>query len=157
MSDTQRKLPIIEIVIFALVVIGAVVAWSTRASRAVPTGATPAAGAHPAPSTGWSAKAAPRQHHRPPLSEEAADRAEALCVMGVKTQLAWRLKDSVTTAEATDRYGVGDHESGAGDSLIVEGTARTATGATHRFACSMATLSSFYGSPFITFPDLPAR
>ncbi|HEX8850962.1 MAG TPA: hypothetical protein VF761_15630 [Gemmatimonadaceae bacterium] len=154
MSDTEKKLPIVEIVIFALVVIGAAIAWNTRASRAIPPGAKPAAGVQPAPASGWSAKAARRPHHRPPLSAEATDRAEQLCVDMVRTQLAWRLKDSVVTAEATDRYGVGDHDSGAGDSLIVEGTARTVSGATHRFACSMSTLSSFYGGPLITFPDL---
>ena len=154
MSDTQQKLPIVEIVLFALLVIGATIAWNTRASRAIPVGAKPAAGAQPAPSSGWSAKAAPRPHHRPPLSGEATDRAEQLCVGMVTTQLGWRLKDSVTSAVATDRYGVGDHESGAGDSLIVEGTAQTASGATHRFSCSMSTLSSFYGGPLITFPDL---
>lgn len=154
MSDAQKKLPIVEIVIFALVVMGAMIAWNTRASRAIPPGAKPAAGAQPAPTSGWSAKAAPRAHHRPPLSSEATDRAEKLCVGMVTTQLAWRLKDSVATAEATDRYGVGDHDSGAGDSLIVEGIAKTASGATHRFACSMGTLSSFYAGPFITFPDL---
>lgn len=147
MSGTGKKLPIVEIVIFALVVVGAVFAWNTRASRASANGA-------PAPGPTWTPHAAPRAHHRPALSREATDRAEGLCLTMVKSQLGWRLKDSVTTAEATDRYGVGDHDSGVGDSLIVEGVAKTASGATHSFVCSMATLSSYYGSPAISFPDL---
>ena len=144
MSGTEKKVPIVEIVIFVLVVIGAVFAWNTRASRAAAKGA-------PTQGPTWAPRAAPREHHRPPLSREATDRAEALCLTMVRSQLGWRLKESVT-AEASDRYGVGDHESGVGDSLIVEGVAKTASGATHRFECSMATLSSYYGSPTVTFP-----
>ena len=39
--------------------------------------------------------------------------------------------------------------------IVGEGIARTASGAAHRFECAMPTLTSFYGGPFITFPDLP--
>ena len=151
MSETEKKLPIVEIVIFALVVLGAVFAWNTRASRAATEHAR---GSDHAPAAGprWAPHAAPREHHRPALSSEATDRAEKLCLDMVRSQLGWRLKESVT-AEMTDRYGVGDHDSGVGDSLIVEGVAKTASGTVHRFVCSMATLSSFYGSPAISFPE----
>ncbi|NUO64153.1 MAG: hypothetical protein HOQ11_17460 [Gemmatimonadaceae bacterium] len=153
MSEAPRKLPIIEVVIFALVVIGALVAWNTRGSR-VRSERPPAASAKPEAASGWSAKAAPPQHHRPTLSREAVDRAEKLCLDMVKSQLGWRLKQPVTSAEAVDRYEIGDLETGAGQRLIVEGTAQPSSGGRQSFRCSMVPLTSYYGAPQITFPDL---
>ena len=72
-------------------------------------------------------------------------------------QVGFALRQTLT-AEITAAYGVGDPESGAGDSLIAEGVARSPTGLVSDFRCSMAHLSGYAGSPVITHRErVPSR
>ena len=142
----------IELLILVVAVAGAVFAWRTRGSRASDfPGTSSATTASPTPAP--PRRPALRRRHASPLSAEATARSEALCLTMAQSQLGFSLKEPVTV-EATDRYGVGDMDTGAGDSLIVEGIARTEAGRTMKFQCSMAHLNGFGGSPFITHGEL---
>ncbi|HEX2779658.1 MAG TPA: hypothetical protein VHM30_09175 [Gemmatimonadaceae bacterium] len=138
-------MPWIDLLILVVAVAGAALAWRTRASRAATEGG-PRSGptaAAPAP------RPAPRQRRESPLSRDATERSVNLCIEMVRSQFEFWLREPVT-AETKDVYGVGDPESGAGDSLIAEGIAKTASGRTVDFHCSMAHLGGYGGSPVIT-------
>lgn len=143
MTEQPRRIPWIELLILVIAVAGAVLAWRTRASRAATEARPGTSAAAPAP------RRVPRQRRESPLSGEATERSVNLCIEMVRSQFEFWLKEPVT-AETKDVYGVGDPDSGVGDSLIAEGVAKTASGRTVDFHCSMAHLSSYGGTPVIT-------
>lgn len=148
MTRATPKWPRLELVLFILAAAGAALAWSTRARRTA--GEAPAAhGDSAATPAAPKRRDTSRARHESPLSPEATLRAREMCAMMVRAQVGFALKEDLTT-EVTDAYGVGDRETGAGDSLIVEGLARMPSGRVSEFRCSMANLGAYAGSPYIT-------
>jgi hypothetical protein len=90
--------------------------------------------------------------HDSPFNDAVTARAESLCVLSVESQLGFQLKETVA-AKVMDSYGVGDRETGAGDSLDFDGLARTLSGRVVAWHCGMANLGAFPGSPMITHSE----
>ena len=117
------------------------------AAGAIYTFTTHGGGGKPGVPASW----VPNGHHRAsPLSAEATQRAEQRCLDQAKAWLPQEIREAVDSLAITDRYGVGDPESGAGDSLIVEGRGRLASGGVTEFRCSMADLGPYAGGPYLT-------
>ena len=93
-----------------------------------------------------------RPHHASPFNDSLTARAESLCVRMVESQIGFQLKEPVS-ATVTDRYGVGDQETGAGDSLDFDGLGRTPSGRIRAWHCGMANLGAYPGSPRITHTE----
>ena len=90
-----------------------------------------------------------RPHHSSPFNDSVTTRAESRCVEQIQSQLAFQLKEPVVVT-VNDRYGVGDRETGAGDSLDIDGVARTQSGRISAWHCGMANLGAYPGSPMVT-------
>ena len=96
---------------------------------------------------------APRElRHRSPFDGAATTRAESICVNRVEANLQSQLGEPYV-ARVTDRYGVGDMDTGAGDSLDFDGTARSASGRLRIWHCGMANLGAYPGGPMITHSE----
>jgi hypothetical protein len=126
--------------------------WRARSARwkgALPRTAGDAV-IDPAHEPGVARPRGPR--HDSPFNDIVTARAETLCVKSVESQVGFQLKETIS-ATVMDSYGVGDPDSGAGDSLDFDGVARTASGRVLAWHCSMANLGAFPGSPTITHSD----
>ena len=87
-----------------------------------------------------------------PFNDSLTTRAESLCVMRVEANLGTQLRETFT-ARVTDRYGVGDPETGAGDSLDFDGVALAPSGRVSSWHCGMANLGAYPGSPVVTHTE----
>ena len=90
--------------------------------------------------------------HGSPFNDSLTARAESLCVRQVESNVSFQIHEPVA-AKVMDRYGVGDPETGAGDSLDFDGLARTPSGVIISWHCSSANLGAFPGSPMISHSE----
>lgn len=159
MSESPRSRPGVEYLLLGLVVVGALFAWLTRGSTPkderppAPAWTPPAVNPAATDTAGWIAHAR-KTRRKIPYDAAAMVLPESLCVMMAQARIGYALHDSAT-GEITDRYAVGDPETGAGDSTILEGIAHTASGKVVDFRCSGPTLETHPSIPYVEYKQRP--
>ena len=159
MSESNRSRPGVELLLVGLVVAAGLFAWLTRGSmpkgeRPPPPAWTPPAVNPAATDTaGWLAHAR-RTRRKVPYDAAALARPESLCVLMAQAQIGNALHDSAT-AEISDRYAVGDPETGAGDSTILEGLAHMSSGKVVDFRCSGPNFATHPSMTYLTYRQRP--
>ena len=95
-----------------------------------------------------------RPHHRSQFNDSLTADAERKCVRQVEGNLQSQYGEEFS-ATIAETYGVGDAETGAGDSLDVDGIARAPSGRVSNFHCGMADFGSHAASPMVTHVESP--
>jgi hypothetical protein len=143
-----------DVIVVAILVIAAGAALTSRNWRKGRVSASPSSTAAADAPLMQRLDSSGRPHHRSQFNDSLTARAESLCVRQVEGNLQSQYGE-LFAATVTETYGVGDVETGAGDSLDVDGIARSPSGRISKFHCGMADFGSHPASPMVTHVESP--